>query len=88
VKNAVKQIVLSLLILVTTLLVGGGCGSSDPYAFGTSNGDGMVAQRPERRRRIETNMDIYERQITDDWDLWWLVDDSSKLSEWYVSPAP
>lgn len=85
-KNAVKPIVLSLLILVATLLVGGGCGSSDPLAIG--GGNGMVAELPQRRQRVEANWDIYERQITDDWDLIWLMDDNSKLTEWYVSTAP
>jgi hypothetical protein len=67
-----RKIVLLLGLLVSTVLCG--CGQSP----------GVVENKLDRNRRVAAIMDIQERQITDDWDEFWLVDQNNKLMEWHV----
>jgi len=67
-----KKILLLLVLFVSTLLAG--CGRNE----------GMVDNRAERNRRLAVIMDMNERQIVDDWDEFWLVDQNCKLTGWSV----
>ncbi len=63
-----KKIILLLVLFVSVFLVG--CGS------------GMVDNRAERSRRIAAVLDLNQRQIRDDSDEFWLVDQNCNLTVW------
>ena len=63
-----KKIILLLVLFVSVFLVG--CGS------------GMVDSRADRSRRIAAILDLNDRQIRDDSDEFWLVDQNCNLMEW------
>jgi hypothetical protein len=46
---------------------------------------GMVSSADERHRRRTAIMDTWDRQWVDDYDLFWLFDQSSKLTFWPVT---
>jgi hypothetical protein len=50
----------------------------------TGCGDGVVATRRERQERTKRNFDMDMRQLTDDWDYFWLDEQQSRLSRWHV----
>ena len=63
-----KKIILLLVLFVSVFLIG--CGS------------GMVDNRAERSRRIAAVLDLNQRQIRDDSDEFWLVDQNCNLTVW------
>ncbi len=63
-----KKIILLLVLFVSVFLVG--CGS------------GVVDSRADRNRRIAAIEDLNQRQIRDDSDEFWLVDQNSNLMIW------
>ena len=63
-----KKIILLLVLFVSVFLVG--CGS------------GMVDSQAVRSRRIAAILDLNDRQIRDDSDEFWLVDQNCNLTVW------
>jgi hypothetical protein len=74
-----KKIAFLLILFTVTFLVG-----CDEDKLSVSRGDGMVENRHARRRRLAACNDYYNRQLQDDWDLFWLYDSNSMLTEWTV----
>ncbi len=70
---------LFLTILAATFF--GGC---DVNTLTHNGGRGMVDSPRERQQRIATIDDHYSRQLLDDWDLLWLYDQNSKLTDWKI----
>ncbi len=63
-----KKVILLLVLFVSVFLVG--CGS------------GVVDSRADRNRRIAAVLDLNDRQIRDDSDEFWLVNQNCNLMEW------
>ena len=63
-----KKLILLLVLFVSVFLIG--CG------------DGVVENQTVRTRRIAAANDIYDRQLRDDSDEFWLVDRNGRLMEW------
>lgn len=62
-----------LLLAVTCILASlAGCG------------DGVAVTRSERQERHRRILDADLRQLNDDWDVLWLNDRPSRLTEWKV----
>ncbi len=74
-----KKTALLLTILAATFL--GGCDVNTPTHNG---GRGMVDAPRDRQRRVAACNDYYSRQLMDDWDLLWLYDRNTNLSEWKI----
>lgn len=73
------------LLIMAVLLTGAfAIGCKEEAALSVSGGRGVAYTQEERIRRIEMIADIQERMIQDDWDMIWLMDRSSALSEWHV----
>ena len=47
-------------------------------------GDGVAYSRQERANRQKEIIDNDFRQMTDDWDTFWLMDQKTHLSQWNV----
>ncbi len=50
----------------------------------TGCGDGVAYTRREREERTRRNFDNDMRQLTDDWDYFWLDEQRGRLSRWRV----
>jgi len=63
---------LMLATLLTVIGLQSGCG------------DGMVETRRERQARQSRILDTDMRQLTDDWDKFWLNDHALRATRWSV----
>jgi hypothetical protein len=68
-----KRLVI-LATLASMMAIWAGCASGDGVGI-------TSAEREERHRRVR---DFDKRSFNDDWDLFWLNDRPSRLTEWKV----
>ena len=75
---------LFLLATLTALVApmwGCCCASGGTSCF---KGDGVADDCAARKNRYKQIIDNDCKQMTDDWDYFWLMDDKSHLSQWQV----
>jgi hypothetical protein len=69
---------LMMILLLTAFLLPGLCALS-----GCDYG-GMVLTAQDRNQRLARDFDMDNRQLIEDWDYLWLIDEPSQLTIWYV----
>lgn len=77
-----KYVLLSAtLAALTASMCGCSCAGGGTSCF---KGDGVADDHAARKNRYKQIIDNDCKQMTDDWDYFWLMDDKSHLSQWQV----
>jgi len=82
-KKLLTTVLLALFVMSMTLALTG-------CEMGYSPRSGMVTMMEsdrDRNQRIARFQEIECRELVEDWDYFWLIDEPSQLTPWYV-PDP
>jgi len=80
-----KKIVLVLVLVMGCFLAG--CQTETSLSAGRTRGDALATPgetMSERDLRIRQIVKQQFRMFVDDWDTFWLLDHSTRLSPWHV----
>ncbi len=75
-----KRLICLMILIVAAMTIG--CESE--RRLSPSGGRGLTDTQHERHRRAFHIVDLQNRMLQDDWDMVWLFDRSTRLTEWHV----
>ena len=78
-----KVVDMKAFLMVLVLMVSGlvaGCQEAHRDSLAATGTQGLIDSTYQRNRRIRYINNVQTRMLTDDWDMVWLYDRSSKLT--------